>query len=116
MKFREPVEFKDIIAIVKKKLDKDVSYCIYSKLTSSYDLRLDTICYIDDYPEITDDDEEIFSEFVKGNSLSLLFREELVQDVIYNMLHQNQSATDQEILNATSYYSNHDNFMILNKV
>lgn len=113
MKFREPIEFQDIIKIIKEKLDKGVSYCIYSKVLDSDDLKLDTICYIDEYPEVTDDDEEIFSEFVEQNSLNLLFREELIQDVIQNVLHQKVLASDLEILKAVTYYNNNDNFMTI---
>lgn len=114
MKFREPLEFQEILRIIREGQDKGVSYCIYSKISDSNDLRLNTICYIDDYPEITDDDEEIFSDFVMDNSLNLLFREELVQDVISNVLHQKASATEQEILDSISYYSKNDSFMNLN--
>ena len=91
-----------------------MSYCIYSQLHDSDDLRLDTICYIDNYPEIIDDDEEVFPDFVVKNSLNLLFREELVQDVMHNALWQKPSASEEEILKATTYYSKNDSFMNLN--
>ncbi len=111
MRFREPIEFQDIIKIVKENVDEGVSYCIYSKISDSNYLKLDTICYIDDYPEITDEDEEIFSEFAVHNSLDLLFREELVQDVVHNVLRQKAAATDEEILKAILYYDDKDDFM-----
>lgn len=111
MKFREPIEFQDVLKIVKENMDEGVSYCIYSTISDSNCLKLDTICYIDDYPEITDNDEEVFSEFVVNNSLDLLFREELIQDVVHNVLHQKASATDEEILKAILYYDDKDDFM-----
>ena len=114
MQFRKPIEFKDIIKLISENLDKGISYCIYSQLSDSDDLKLDTICYIDDYPEITDDDEEIFPQFVVENSLNMLFREELVQDVIHNVIHQKSSPSEQEIIKAISYYSKNDSFMNLN--
>ncbi len=89
MKLREAVEFRDLIQIVKAQSDKNVSYCIYAALDDSADLT-----YRDSYPEITGDDREIYPEFVVKHGLSLLFREELVQDVIHNVLHQKPSATD----------------------
>lgn len=114
MKFREPVEFQDILKTEKENPYKDISYCVYSKLSDSDNLRLDTICYIDDYPEVTENDEEMFSEFVENNSLSLLFRDELIHDVISNIFYQKPSATDLEILKAICYYSKNDCFMKLN--
>lgn len=113
MKLREPIEFKDILKLVRDNMDRGISYCIYSKISDSNDLMLDTICYLDNYPEITDDDEEIFSEFVTLNSLNFLFRDELIQDVVTNVLHQKSFASEQEILNAVSYYDEKDSFMNL---
>lgn len=114
MKLREAVEFRDLIQIVKAQSDKNISYCIYSDIDDSADLTLHTICYLDDYPEITDDDLEIYPEFVIKHGLSLLFREELVQDVIHHVLHQKPSATGQEILEAIIFYDTNDTFMDFN--
>ncbi len=57
---------------------------------------------------ITDDDREIYPEFVTANELSLLFREELVQDVVFNVLRQKASATAEDILEAILYYDAKD--------
>ena len=114
MKYREPIKFLEIIKMIKDNIDKGFSYCIYSKLSDSDDLELDTICYIDDYSEIADDDEEIYSKFVIENELNFFFREELVQDVITNAFYQKPDVTDQEILEGIIYYNNKDNFMDFN--
>ena len=111
MKFCEPIKFQEVLRNIKENLDEGVSYCIYSKISDCSELDLDTICYIDDYPEITDDDDEIYSEFVVNNSLNIIFREELVQDVVRNVLHQKALATDGELIKAISYYSKKDSFM-----
>lgn len=114
MKFREPIPFEQILTMILQKEDEGASYCIYSSILDSNELTLKTICYIDDYPEIDDDDEEeIYSDFVNQNDLSLLFREELVQDVIMNAVDQKQSVTNQELLDAICFYNKNDNFMKL---
>lgn len=114
MKFREPIPFEEILTMILQKEDEGASYCIYSSILDSNELMLKTICYIDDYPEIDDDDEEeIYSDFVNQNDLSLLFREELVQDVIMNAVDQKQSVTNQELLDAICFYNKNDNFMKL---
>lgn len=111
MKLREPYKFSEILEFVIKKLDGETSYCIYSNIYDSKHLNLDTICYLDDYPEITEADEEIFSEFVVNNSLEFLFRDELVQDVVLSVLEQKSTATENEILRAIQYYDENDDFM-----
>jgi hypothetical protein len=111
LKFREPIIFEEIIKIVLQNEDEGESYCIYSSISDSSELNLATICYIDDYPEIDDDDEETFSDFVNQNGLSLLFREELVQDVLNNAINQKRSVTTQELLEAIRHYSKNDSFM-----
>lgn len=111
MEFRAPVKFREIMKAAKEGKDRDISYCVYSDIDDSDDLRLDTICYIDDYPEITDLDEEIYSEFVESHRLELLFRDELIQDVIDNALYQKPSVMDEEMMKAILYYNNYDTFM-----
>ena len=63
MKLRKPIEFQDVIKTVKEQSDRNISYCIYSNIDDSADLALHTLCYLDSYPEITDDDREIYPEF-----------------------------------------------------
>lgn len=114
MKFREPIPFENIIKMVLQNEDEGEYYCVYSSIADSNELTLKTICYLDEYPEIDDEEEEeVYSEFVHTNDLSLLFREELVQDVIRNAVHQKQTVTSQELLEAIRYYSKNDNFMRL---
>ena len=61
-------------------------------LFRSYDLQLytqkfeeeiyeDLICYLEDYPEITDEDEEIFPEFVVKEGLVFLYSGENFESV-----------------------------------
>jgi hypothetical protein len=69
------------------------------------------MCYLDEYPEITDNDEEVFSDFVVENSLHLLYRDELVQDVIESVLLQKADATPDLILSAIIYYDERDSFL-----
>ncbi len=113
MKYREPIKFQEIIMMIEVKIDKGFSYCIYSKLSDTDDLKLDTICYIDDYPEIAADDE-IYPKFVIENELNFLFREELVQNVITNAFYQKPDVTVQEILDGVVYYNDRDDFIDFN--
>lgn len=111
MKLREPYKFSEILEFIITQLDSETSYCIYSSIYDSKNCNLDTICYLDEYPEITDDDKEIYPAFAANNSLELLFRDELVQDVVLSVLEQKSSATKNEILMAIQYYDENDDFM-----
>lgn len=111
MKLRHPVKFNELIELVKAEADKEVSYCVYGTLQDSNKITLETICFLDGYPEIDDDDEEIFPDFVTNNRLTFLFREELIQDVVKNALSQKLSASNVEILKAITFYNERDSFM-----
>lgn len=96
--------------MIRRGEDVGESYCIYCK-GGIETPTLNTVCYLDDYPEIDDDDEETYSQFVVSNNLELLFREELIQDVILNVNHQVQGPTNEQIMQAINYYNENDTFM-----
>ncbi len=87
----------------------DYGWCVYSAAKPS----LTTVCYVDDYPDINDDDEEIFPPFVVENHLKMIYRDELIQDVILNCLFQKPEVSPKEIMAALDYYDEHDCFMEL---
>ena len=114
MEFRKPVPFKKIIKFMSEYVKKKVVYkdfCVYSKLWDSDELTLETICYLDDYAEITDDNKEIFPQFVQDNNLEFLLMDELIESVIFNALHQKPDVTDEEILKAIQFYNDKDTFI-----
>lgn len=112
MEFHKPITILELINTIRSKKDKGESYCIYGNGDSST-ADLSTVCYMDAYGEITDDYEEIYSQFVRENDLNLWFREELVQDVISNAFYQNKNVTDEKILEAIKYYDENDSFLDL---
>jgi len=110
MKFQEAIKITDLIDLIRLEQDRDCDYCVYGKGDSS-NIEIDSICYIDDYSDIDDDDNETYPDFVTNNSLELWYRDELVQDVVFNCLHQNKSVSNSKILEAIKYYSSNDCFM-----
>ena len=89
---------------------RDNGWCVYS---SENVISAETKCYVDEYPEFDEDDNEIYSDFVKNNNLELLFRDEMIQDVIIASLHQKSDATIEEIINALLYYEEYDTFLVI---
>lgn len=112
MKFREQMTLGELIQIIRLKEDEGESYCIYGKGDST-EIDLSSVCYLDVYPEITEDYEEVYPDFVTSNGLELWFREELAQDVVFNVINQDSNATDGTVLEAIKYYDEKDCFMSL---
>ncbi|KJZ63917.1 DUF7716 domain-containing protein [Pseudomonas fluorescens] len=111
MKYNKTIKLADLIDFLKTQ-KKTLTYCVYGK-GSSDKATLETDCVIDEYSEITDDDEEIFPENITQNNLEFWFTDELLEDVTFNVLKQKKSATNEEILKAIKHYNERDSFMDL---
>ncbi len=112
MQLRQAISLSELIDIVRNKRDLDEPYCVYG-IGDSSEADLSTSCFLDDYAEITDDDDEIDTPFVTEKNLWLWWRDELVQDVVLNALHQDSRVTDEKILQAIKHYSKFDTFLDL---
>lgn len=88
----------------------DNGWCIYS---AEKNMELESDCYIDDYPDFDEDDNEIYSAFISSNNLELIYRDEMIQDVVIASLNQKNNATLDEIMRALHYYEEYDNFLKL---
>ncbi len=111
MKYGQTIKIADLINFLKTQ-KKTLTYCVYGKGASNQ-ITLETDCIIDEYSEITDDDEEVFPERITKNNLEFWFADELLEDVTFNALKQKASATNKEILKAIKYYNERDSFMNL---
>ena len=111
VQYKQTIKLADLIDFLKTQ-QKTLTYCVYGK-GSSDQATLETDCVIDEYSEITDDDEEIFPESITQNNLEFWFTDELLEDVTFNALKQKKSATNEEILKAIKHYNERDSFMDL---
>jgi hypothetical protein len=111
MQHNQTIKLAELIDFLKTQ-KKNLTYCVYGK-GSSDQATLETDCVIDEYSEITDDDEEIFPEKITQNDLEFWFTDELLEDVTFNALKQKTSVTNEEILKAIKYYNERDSFMDL---
>lgn len=111
VQYNKTIKITDLINFLKTQ-KKNLTYCVYGK-GSSDQATLETDCVIDEYSEITDDDEEIFPKYITQNNLEFWFTDELLEDVTFNTLKQKASATNEEILKAIKYYNDRDSFMKL---
>lgn len=110
--------FSEIINEIKKvyfergakALYQDGNWCVYVLEEDIYP-NLNTECYIDEWPDVTDDDEEIYPEFIDNNNYKLAYTCEMIQDVIISALSRKENATNEELMTAIDYYDEHDIFM-----
>lgn len=91
-------------------LYQDGNWCVYV-LEEDIFPKLDTECYIDEYPEVTDDDEEIYPSFIIDSGYELVYTGEMLQDVIVSALNRKKNASNEELLAAIDYYDEYDTFM-----
>lgn len=92
-------------------LYKDNNWCVYSKEDN---IELNSSCYIDEYPEIDDNTyEETLPRFIAENQLELIYRDELLQDVVVSALNRKENASNQELMEAINYYDDNDSFLEL---
>lgn len=118
MKKQTEITLKDIIEnmleVIKKdgenKLLSDYGWCIYS---GGIELELNDICIVDSYPEYDDDDNEILPELISQKAYELVFRDEIIQDVVIACYNQKNECSTKEVFDALKYYDEHDDFLVL---
>lgn len=89
----------------------DNNWCVYVREDDIDQIDLDTLCYIDEYPDITDDDDEILPEFILEKDCELAYRDEMLQDIVISALDRKADITNEELMEAIDYYDNYDTFM-----
>lgn len=109
MFYTETMTLEQLINNIKTN-EKRLSFCVYGAIPSE-DATLATYCVIDDYPQISDNDEEIFPVSVVKAGLKFWYRDELLEDVIVNATSRNPEITNEKILKAVNHYDEHDTFM-----
>ena len=109
-KFYEIIEYIKGIYSKAGELEvyKDNNWCVYSK---ERNIDLNSCCYIYEYPEIDDDtDEEVFPKYITNNDLQLIYRDELLQDVIIVALKKYKYISNEKLLQFIKYYDENDCF------
>lgn len=112
LELRKPYRLQEIIdSISKDILDNgftDANYCLYSDEDIA---KPELLCYLELYPIVTDEDEELYPDFVKEKSLKLFYYGQQFEDVLINVSSQKGSASINDYIEGLNYYMNHDTFM-----
>ena len=100
--------------IIKQvRLDKLVSddFCLYAK--EDGELRLNSLYWVSDYPDVVED-RDVYPTEVAEQNLQLVYYGEQLIDVLSVALEEKPDASPQDLLEALNYYQEHDNFMPFN--
>ena len=128
VELRKPYKISELIEIATKDYwvvnERDVDSDHLCPDTGIYDLQLytqkfeeeiyeDLICYLEDYPEITDEDEEIFPEFVVKEGLVFLYSGENFESVITGAFNHKLDPSMKEFIDLLNYYRDNDSYLDL---
>ena len=111
LELRKPYQLQQIIDVISKDIHKcgleGTIFCLYANEDI---LKPELVCYLESYPTISDDDEEIYPDFIIKESLDLLYYGEQFEDVLMNVLEQKNDAIIDDYILALDYYSKYDTF------
>jgi hypothetical protein len=111
LELRKPYQLQQVIDVISKDIHKNgftnTNFCLYS---NDDILKPELICFLESSPTISDDDEEIYPDFIIKKSLDLLYYGQQFEDVLMNVLVQKNNAAIDDYILALDYYSKHDSF------
>ncbi|MEP8984447.1 DUF7716 domain-containing protein [Enterobacter cloacae] len=88
------------------------NFCVYTKEHEAF-AKEELVCYLDNYPVISDDDEELYPDFVVENSLELFFYGEQFIDLLQNISIQREKPSAEDFISGLNFYLENDNFIEL---
>lgn len=71
------------------------------------------VCYVEEPPEVTEEDNEIFPDFVINKGLSFLYSGDDFQTVIEVVFDQKRTPTLEDFINSLNHYRIYDAFLEL---
>ena len=108
MRKHQELSLEQIIEQVR--LDKLVSdnFCLYAKEYG--ELRLNSLYWVSDYPDVVED-RDVYPTEVAEQNLQLVYYGEQLIDVLTVALEEKPDASLQDLVGALNYYNRYDIFM-----
>lgn len=96
--------------IEQMRVDKLVSddFCLYGK--EDGELRLNSLYWVSDYPDVVED-RDVYPTEVAEQDLQLVYYGEQLLDVLAVALEEKSYASPQDLVEALKYYHQHDTFL-----
>ena len=89
------------------KLSSD-DFCLYAKEYG--ELRLNSLYWVSDYPDVVED-RDVYPTEVAEQNLQLVYYGEQLIDVLTVALEERPDASPQDLVEALKYYHQHDTFL-----
>lgn len=107
--------FEEAKVMVKENKFNDFNFCVYVEfdLCGCTSVELQQNCYIDEIPDVDDDDEMCFTDFVNENKLEIFASGENLYDIIKNAFSQKEDVTNLDLIKALEHYKLYDCFIEL---
>lgn len=99
----------DIISHMKIMDARNDNFCLYGE--SDERLKANGNYYVADYPDVDDNDKEIYPKIVQTKKLHYLYSGQQFADVIDSVIEQKPSASLDDFVKALNFYSENDNFL-----
>lgn len=128
IKLREPYRISELIEMTTKdfweinsSVENEKWLCpdtgLYDMYIYTYkfeeNISADLVCFIEEPPDVTDEDEEIFPDFVVEEGLVFLYSGENFESVIEVAFDQKKNPSMEEFLDSLNFYREHDAFLDL---
>ncbi|HCJ6521133.1 TPA: hypothetical protein ACJIWP_001621 [Enterobacter cloacae] len=88
------------------------NFCVYTKEYEA-SAKEELVCYLESYPVISDEDEEVYPDFVVENSLELFFYGDQFIDVLHNISIQREKPSVEDFISGLNFFLENDNFIEL---
>ena len=113
LELRKPYQLWQIIDVFSKEIKEkgftNTDFNLYVKQDEDI-AKPNLTCYMELGITVTDDDEEIYPDFVVKENLELFYDGAQFEDVLMNTLHQKKTATIDDFVSGLNYYMEHDSF------
>lgn len=101
LELRKAYRLQEIIEIVSKNIANngftDSNYCLYSNEDI---VQPNQLCYLELYPTIDDNEEEVYPDFVRDKSLDLFYYGQQFEDVLMSVFEQKETASINDYIDA----------------
>jgi hypothetical protein len=109
LKLLSNCSLEHIILTVLEDFDLGDTFCLYGP--SNAMLQPHQLCWLDNYPDVSDDGEEILPEQVLKQGLAYLYSGQHLADVVHNVRQQNNHASMSDYCRALDFYAKNDTFL-----
>ena len=108
MRKHQELSLEQIIEQVRVDETSSDDFCLYGK--EDWELALDRLYWVSDYPEVVED-RDVYPTEVAEQNLQLVYYGEQLIDVLSVALEEKPEASHQDLVEVLNYYHQHDSFM-----